>query len=141
MRTALVSLLTLLLLSRAAVAHHSTAEYDRSALRELDGELVEVHWRNPHVTVKLRAVNEAGGVEDWELGGLPIALLEKAGLAENIFTVGARVKAAGWESRRRTAMLVSNLLLPNGEEALFYPGEPSSLVRQTRRRPSGHASR
>jgi hypothetical protein len=102
-------------------AHHSTAEYDRSVLSELEGELTEVHWRNPHVTFKLRAVNEAGGVVDWDLSGLPIALLAKAGLAESMFTVGARVKAAGWASRSRTSMLVNNLLLPNGEEALFYP--------------------
>src|SRR5688572_18701983 len=70
------------LLSCAALGHHSTAEYDRSALRELDGELIEIGWRNPHVTFKLRAANEAGGAQDWELSGLPIALLAKAGLAE-----------------------------------------------------------
>jgi hypothetical protein len=109
------------LLAGSALAHHSTAEYDRSALRELEGELVAVGWHNPHVTFRLRAINGAGGVEDWELSGLPIALLAKAGLAENMFAVGARVKAAGYPSRRRAAMLVNNLLLPNGEEALFYP--------------------
>jgi hypothetical protein len=121
MKTLPLSVLALLLLSCPAFAHHSTAEYDRSVLRELEGELVEVHWRNPHVTFKLRAVNEAGGVEDWELSSLAIALLANAGLAESMFTVGARVKAAGWQSRRRTSMLVNNLLLPNGEEALFSP--------------------
>jgi hypothetical protein len=121
MRTLPLSVLALLLLSRAAFAHHSAAEYDRSVLRELEGELVEVHWRNPHVTFKLREVNEAGAVVDWELSGLALALLEKAGLSESMFTAGAHVKAAGWESRRRSSMLVSNLLLPNGEEALFYP--------------------
>lgn len=109
------------LLSGSALAHHSTAEYDRSALRELEGELVAVGWHNPHVTLRLRTVNGAGGAEDWELSGLPIALLAKAGLAESMFVVGARVKAAGYASRRRASILVNNLLLPNGEEALFYP--------------------
>jgi len=113
--------LALWLLSGSVLAHHSTAEYDRSALRELEGELVAVGWHNPHVTFRLRTTNEAGGVEDWELSGLPIALLAKAGLAENMFVVGARVKTAGYASRRRPSMLVNNLLLPNGEEALFYP--------------------
>jgi len=109
------------LLSCAAHAHHSNAEYDRSVLREVEGELVEIGWRNPHVMFTLRAVTEAGGVEDWELAGLPIALLAKAGLAESMFAVGDRVKAAGYASRRRTSMMVNNLLLANGEEALFYP--------------------
>jgi hypothetical protein len=115
------SALAFCLVSHVGFAHHSTAEYDRSGLRELDGDLVEVGWRNPHVTLTLRTTGEAGGVQDWELSGLPIALLAKAGLAERMFVVGDRVKAAGWMSRRRASMLVSNVLLPNGEEALFYP--------------------
>ena len=109
------------LVSCAAHAHHSNAEYDRSALRELEGELVGVAWANPHVAFKVRTVNDAGAAEDWELAGLPIALLEKAGLSKSLFAVGDRVKAAGYASRRFASMLVHNVLLPNGEEALFYP--------------------
>jgi hypothetical protein len=105
----------------AAQAHHSNVEYDRSVLRELEGELVGVAWANPHIAFRLRTVNDAGGVEDWELTGLPVALLEKAGLSKSMFAVGDRVKAAGYVSRRRAAMQVNNMLLPNGEEALFYP--------------------
>jgi hypothetical protein len=120
-KKAFIALSLWLLSSAAAHAHHSNAEYDRSALRELEGELVAVAWVNPHVAFKLRTVNAAGAVEDWELGGLPIALLEKAGFSASMFAVGDRVKAAGYASRRRQAMLVNNLLLPNGEEALFYP--------------------
>jgi Family of unknown function (DUF6152) len=109
------------ILSGAANAHHSNAEYDRSTLRELEGEIVAVGWRNPHISFTLRTVNDAGTVEGWELAGLPFALLEQAGLSKSMFTVGDRVKAAGYLSRRRPAMLMENLLLPNGEEALFYP--------------------
>ena len=109
------------LLPCAAQAHHSNVEYDRSVLRELEGELVGVAWANPHIAFRLRTVSDSGAVEDWELAGLPIALLEKAGLSKSMFAVGDRVKAAGYVSRRRAAMQVNNMLLPNGEEALFYP--------------------
>jgi hypothetical protein len=105
----------------AAQAHHSNVEYDRSVLRELEGELVGVAWANPHIAFRLRTVNDTGGVEDWELAGLPVPLLEKAGLSKSMFAVGDRVKAAGYVSRRRAAMQINNMLLPNGEEALFYP--------------------
>src|SRR5688572_16328232 len=47
--------------------------------------------------------------------------VEKAGLSKSTFAVGNRVKAAGYVLRRRAAMQVNNMLLPNGEEALFYP--------------------
>jgi hypothetical protein len=115
------AMLGLSILSAPAAAHHSNAEYDRSVLREFEGELVEVRWRNPHVMFKLRVQSEPGKVQDWELTGLPISLLEKAGLTESSFTVGEPVKVAGWVSRTRASMLASNILLPTGEEALFYP--------------------
>jgi len=111
-----------LIFSAAAWAHHSNAEYDRTVLREFEGELVDVRWQNPHVMFRVRAAGAAGGVQDWELSGLPIFVLQRAGLARNMFAVGERVKVAGWASRARSsAMLVSNMLLPNGQEALFYP--------------------
>ena len=109
------------LLSLAAHAHHSNVEYDRSVLRELEGELVAVGWRNPHISFTLRTVDDAGAVQQWELAGLPFVLLEQAGLSKSMFAVGDRVKAAGYVSRRRQSMAMQNLLLPNGEEALFYP--------------------
>lgn len=118
-RVLLVALVSLI--PYGAQAHHSNAEYDRSVLRELEGELVGVAWANPHIGFKLRTVNGDGAVQDWELAGLPVALLEKAGLSGSMFAVGDRVKVAGYASRRRAAMMVNNMLLPNGEEALFYP--------------------
>lgn len=114
--------LGLLVLSAATFAHHSNAEYDRTVLREFEGELVEVRWRNPHVMFKVRAASATDNAQHWELNGLPIFLLQRAGLAQNMFPVGKRVKVAGWVSRTRpSTMLVSNMLLPSGHEALFYP--------------------
>jgi hypothetical protein len=127
-----------LLMASTALAHHSNAEYDRSALRELEGELIAVHWANPHVMFRVRAPGEGGALQDWELGGLPILLLEKAGLAKDLFAVGASVRVAGWASRRRSAMLVSSILLPSGEEALFYP---QSRLRWSDRSAGGQWSR
>jgi hypothetical protein len=107
-------------------------------LRELEGDLVEVRWRNPHVMFTLRARGATGATQDWELGGLPVLLLEKAGLTQTLFPVGASVKVAGWVSRTRPAMLVSNILLPGGEEALFYP---QSRLRWSERAAGGQWAR
>jgi len=123
-----------------ASAHHSTAEYDRSALRELEGELTEVRWRNPHVMVRLRTDGTARAAQDWELAGLPISLLEGAGLTGKLFSaaIGQRVKVAGWPSRTRASMLVSNILLPSGDEALLLP---QSTLRWSTRQAGGQWAR
>jgi hypothetical protein len=124
----------------SAAAHHSNAEYDRSSLRELEGQLTDVRWRNPHVMLKLRTENAAGTTEDWELAGLPISLLEGAGLMGSLFSeaIGQRVKVAGWPSRTRASMLVNNVLLPSGDEALFYP---QSKLRWSTRQAGGDWAR
>ena len=43
-----------------APAHHSLLGYDPGELIELQGEITEVFWRNPHVRVSLRTVDENG---------------------------------------------------------------------------------
>jgi hypothetical protein len=123
-----------------ASAHHSTAEFDRSALRELEGELTEVRWRNPHVVLKLRAAGTGSETQDWELTGLALSLAEGAGLTGDVFSaaIGQQVKVAGWASRTRASMLVSNVLLPSGAEALF---NPQSQLRWSDRQAGGQWAR
>jgi Family of unknown function (DUF6152) len=65
-----VAILGLSILSPVA-AHHSTAEYDRSVVRDYEGELVEVRWQDPHVMFTLRVGSAPGEVQNWELAGLP----------------------------------------------------------------------
>ena len=43
------------LLSTSAQAHHSFgAFYDMSRLVELEGEIVSVFWRNPHIRFEIK---------------------------------------------------------------------------------------
>jgi len=121
------ALFVLLLVPIASAAHHSFAEYDRSVVRELEGELTAVEWRNPHVKFTVRVNNPAGSTEDWSLETSAVYVLERAGITSNLFSLGHHVRVAGNTSGRRPlAMNVSNLLLPSGREILFYP---SSRVR------------
>ena len=101
-------------------AHHSFADYDRSVVHELEGKLVDVRWRNPHVTFTVHVVEPSGEAQDWELETSAVYLLERAGLDAGMFPVDDDVRVAGWASTTRPGkMHVSNLLLPTGEEVLF----------------------
>ena len=61
-----------MLLTMAATAHHSRMEFSRSEIREIEGEVVSVFWRNPHVHVRVRT--EDGAL--WDLEGADIVTLD-----------------------------------------------------------------
>lgn len=103
----------------AASAHHSNAEYDRNEIREIEGELTEVLWRNPHVRFTVRAPDADGQLRDWELETSTVYVLGRLGLDGSRFPESGIVRAAGWASRTRPAMRVTNMLLPDGTEVLL----------------------
>lgn len=122
MRNAVVILGTLILCVQGR-AHHSFADYDRGEVSELEGELVNVRWRNPHVVFTVRVVEPNGEATDWLLETGAFYLLERRGLEEAMFPVNERVRAAGSASVTRAGrMQVSNMLLPSGEEVVFGGG-------------------
>ncbi len=106
-----------------ASAHHSRAEFS-DEIQVVEGELVEIEWRNPHPVLTLRVVNDAGeaelvNVEGWQSAN---SLLRK-GLTEDAFTVGDTVRAAIQRSSRRTGLVLgTSVSLGNGSQAILKPG-------------------
>jgi hypothetical protein len=101
-----------------AAAHHSANEFDQSKMVEIDGLIVDVFWRNPHVIIKVAAdMDDPDAV--WELEGASVSSLSRRGLSRGMLNDGDFVKAAGYASTRKTGhMLLTQILLPNGEELL-----------------------
>ena len=100
-----------------ALGHHSNAEYDSSVVQELQGEVLSVSWRNPHVQLTLRTENTDGTAVIWELQAQDVNSLGRRGLDGSLINVGDTVRVAGSASTRRAnAMSISNVLLPNGTE-------------------------
>ena len=48
-------MMALLAFPVTVLAHHSMAEFDRTVTLELEGELVDVSWTNPHVLLWMSA--------------------------------------------------------------------------------------
>jgi hypothetical protein len=112
-------LLGLLLLPFAAVGHHSTAEYDRNIDMELEGEVVRVLWRNPHVRLTIKTLSDDGSEELWSLEAADLNGMDRRGIRRDLIQIGDAVKVAGNPSSRRDLNLsVSNILLPSGTELL-----------------------
>lgn len=93
--TRYLTVLWLPFLPVAALAHHSLLGYDPSEIVEFEGEVTGVFWRNPHVRITVRAVDEDGGERIWTVEGPPVNTMERAGINQAIVSVGDHIKLAG----------------------------------------------
>ncbi len=120
----LVSLLALL--GAPALAHHSVgAFFDASTTLQLEGEITEVSWRNPHILFEFR---DSDG-EQWTLETHSLSIMRRLDAVEPFVAPGDRVRVAGWPSRRGRGMFVNNMLLPGGEEFVFrFQPVPADLI-------------
>lgn len=106
-------------------AHHSRAEFSGGDFREIEGEVVRVSWRNPHVTFNIRTVSSDGSEEMWELEAGDVATLARRGLDNGYINVGDMITVAGPISTRRDNFLaIAHALLSNGVEMIFGNREP-----------------
>lgn len=112
-------------LSSLVLAHHSTSEYDQTKLVELEGEIVKVFWRNPHVMVHMSAI-EDGKEVTWLLEGSSVSSQVRRGLTKDLLQIGDKIRVAGYVSTRRDHdMLSHHILLPSGQELMLRgSGEP-----------------
>jgi hypothetical protein len=115
-----LGLLSTFFIAQFAFAHHSMVEFDRSNIRELQGEVTYVSWRNPHVELKLRVKEPDGTEAVWSIEAQDINTMSRRGLYAGLVEVGDQVRIAGNVSMRREHLIsVTNILLPNGKEIRF----------------------
>ncbi|HAY45536.1 MAG TPA: hypothetical protein DCY55_04555, partial [Gammaproteobacteria bacterium] len=77
------------------------AEYDFDVTQELQGEVVSLNWRNPHVELTLR-VRDSNGVEaDWEIEAQDVNTMSRRGLTAELIDIGDNIRVAGHASKRQ----------------------------------------
>ncbi len=105
-------------------AHHSFAGfYDQNRIIEVEGVLTSLSWRNPHGSMTLEVVNDAGITEEWQIETGSVSVLRVRGFDRDFVRVGERIRIAGEASfRSDTGLYARNMLLPSGEEVLLSIG-------------------
>lgn len=110
----------------SASAHHGPIGnpelYLSENLLELEGEIAEILWRNPHPRLRLRVTEEDGeeGIWELELDGSPISYARRGVTAEDFAQIGDRVRVAGVEALFASRSLgVMHYLRPDGSEMVF----------------------
>ena len=103
----------------AAAAHHSFfGRFDTQRLVELEGEVTEVLWRNPHAYFSLRADGTV-----WEIETSSLTVLKRMGIDEGTIRVGDRIRiAANPPAGDKKEMYARHVLLPDGRELLLNVG-------------------
>jgi len=127
-RKTYVLLLTVALVAPVSFAHHgavtNTVLYQTDEIVELEGEMAEVFWHNPHARGRLSVVDDAGVETVWEveLGPGPQGMARR-GLAADDFL--GHVRVAGYPTRRgNNTFGALHVLLPSGEEVAQGSREP-----------------
>ena len=122
-------LLTMCTLPGLVFSHHSVSvHFNPSVIMELEGEVTEILWRNPHVSFTLKVTNNNDAVADWDLETHSLSIMRRMDVIEPFVKIGDQVKVAGWPTRRGQGIFVNNMLLPTGEEFVFmFKAEPADL--------------
>jgi hypothetical protein len=109
-----------LLLPLATSGHHSFPEhFNTSQIAEIEGEVTEVRWSNPHVSFTMRTVTG----EIWKVESNSIRGLEEREISRDVIRVGNRFRLAGFPARDGSHELyTSNILLADGREVVLRPG-------------------
>jgi hypothetical protein len=105
-----------------AFAHHSpNVHFDRSEVIEIEGELTEIYWRNPHVQLTVETTVEQGAKKTWEIEYLAPSFLSRQGVTADLLREGDTIRIAGFIGRANKAALFStNILLANGQEIFDF---------------------
>jgi hypothetical protein len=109
------------LLASTAIAHHAAqVTYQTDQIVEVEGEITDLTWRNPHVRFSMSVTDADGQSSIWNIESIPVTRLTRVGVSEDLIDVGQRVRIAGFPSKRSaTEAYAINLLLEDGREVLL----------------------
>jgi hypothetical protein len=105
-------------------AHHSfIGRFDVQTVTEIDGEVTDLAWRNPHANLSVRTVAADGSATDWSIETSSLTVLRRMGIEADTIKVGDRIRLAGNPSvSGKKEMYARNVLLPDGRELLLNVG-------------------
>lgn len=78
--------------SQFAVAHHSSAMFDKTDIRTLNATVKEFQWANPHVWIQIYILNSNQEREEWSIEGIGINTLFRRGWRPNSFVAGDSIQ-------------------------------------------------
>lgn len=122
-------LVPVLLTAAPAAAHHAVnVAYDTETVSTVEGVVIDIFWRNPHVVLTIERTLEDGEREVWEVESGSTNSLERVGIGRDIVAVGDTVALTGSPSRRGLTTMAAYLMtLADGAEIPLWPQRAARL--------------
>ena len=113
---AMSAAIALLQRSVPAESHHSyAAEFDRNAPMTIEGEVVEVWFKSPHVRYYVKVTDDDGTEVIWDTRGLTPVKLVRQGRTKETIKVGDHITMHGHIGHtNKTIMSILEVTLPDG---------------------------
>lgn len=120
----LTAVVALLVVSSNVGAHHAlNAFYDLENPIRIDGTLTSVRWVNPHISFELEQIAPDGQTKVWTVASGAPALVNRAGINADTFSVGDQVVISGFPSKRRENEMVGAIIhMEDGRDLAMFKG-------------------
>jgi hypothetical protein len=118
-----IGILVLAAWTLRAEAHHSFSVFDMQTNKELEGEVIELQWTNPHIFLWINVTNADGSQTRWGLEGMSPNFLGRRGWTKNTFEPGDKVKVVIWPLKSsEPGGTLQRATLPDGSEVVNFGG-------------------
>jgi uncharacterized protein DUF6152 len=118
-----IGILALAAWTSRAEAHHSFSVFDMQTNKEIEGEVVEFQWTNPHTFLWVNVKNADGSETRWGLEGMSPNFLGRRGWTKRTFEPGDHIKAVIWPLKSgEPGGTLQRATLPDGSEVVNFGG-------------------
>ncbi|HEX5419059.1 MAG TPA: DUF6152 family protein [Gammaproteobacteria bacterium] len=106
MNTKLAALVLIALAPSAGLAHHSSALFDFNKPVTIDGTVVKLDWKNPHVYFTIESRAPDGKLVRQDIQAASLSMIRALGLRRDMVLPGTHVKIGGMAQRSGSDRLV-----------------------------------
>jgi hypothetical protein len=106
-----------ILLSRPILAHHSTAEYDMTAVTPIKGTVTKFEWSNPHAYIYIETKDDKGNTVEWTGELASLGMLSRVNWKRDTVKPGDAITMYGNRAKDgRTVLRLDKIAFANGQE-------------------------
>ena len=105
----------LILVSRPVLAHHGSANFQMDQVSTIKGTFVDYELINPHVQIFLKVEQEGGKAVEWNVEGVSLNMMVRAGFKRDSLKAGDSVSVTGHPGKNgKPVLLLMKIMLADG---------------------------